>query len=242
MDFRFSGSGIVFRDAAHEDRLKSSGGVLVDLLVKLIVDLFPNNDDVRHGHPPRLSCSDWGESFLLVAEILAQPCHVCARASHFAFLGRRLKKSLGRALGGGRCSGERLRGISDRVGTFALLRFQAPVLVDWEERPTGPRALAQQVSETTSAERVPVAHRLEQSKNRGAIAAIALGLIEGSVGDGEKLLFADFGGDRRNSDAGGDGKHDLAEAAGLLASLEAEVTSLMAAVRRDVRGESARAR
>jgi hypothetical protein len=182
MDFRFSGSGIVFRDAAHEDRLKSSGGVLVDLLVKLIVDLSPNNDDVRHGHPPGLSCSDWGESFLLVAEILAQPCHVCARASHFAFLGRRLKKSLGRALGGGRCSGERLRGISDRVGTFALLRFQAPVLVDWEERPTGPRALTQQVSETTSTERVPVAHRLEQSENRGAIAAIALGLIEGSVG------------------------------------------------------------
>jgi len=57
------------------------------------------------------------------------------------------------------------------------------------------RALAQQVSETASAERVPVAHRLEQSENSGAIAAIALGLIEGSVGDGEKLLFADFGGD-----------------------------------------------
>ena len=37
-------------------------------------------------------------------------------------------------------------------------------------------------------------------------------------------------------------EHDLAEAAGLLASLEAEVTSLMAAVRRDVRGESARAK
>ncbi len=36
-------------------------------------------------------------------------------------------------------------------------------------------------------------------------------------------------------------EHDLAEAAGLLASLEAEVASLMAAVRRDVRGESAHA-
>jgi signal transduction histidine kinase/CheY-like chemotaxis protein/integral membrane sensor domain MASE1 len=37
-------------------------------------------------------------------------------------------------------------------------------------------------------------------------------------------------------------ERDLAEAAGLLASLETEVTSLMAAVRRDVRGESARAK
>jgi hypothetical protein len=37
-------------------------------------------------------------------------------------------------------------------------------------------------------------------------------------------------------------EHDLAEAAGLLASLEAEVASLMAAVRRDVLGESAHAR
>ncbi len=36
--------------------------------------------------------------------------------------------------------------------------------------------------------------------------------------------------------------HDLAEASGRLAYLEAEVASLMAAVRRDVRGESARAR
>jgi HPt (histidine-containing phosphotransfer) domain-containing protein len=36
-------------------------------------------------------------------------------------------------------------------------------------------------------------------------------------------------------------EHDLAEASGRLASLEAEVTSLMAAVRRDVRGDSAHA-
>jgi hypothetical protein len=54
VDFRLSGSGIVSGDAAHQDRLVSSGSVLIDFRVKLIVDFSANDDDVRHGAP---SCS-----------------------------------------------------------------------------------------------------------------------------------------------------------------------------------------
>ena len=104
--------------------------MLVDFRVELIVDFSTNNNDVRRGNPPAAIVLRVARSFRLVEEILAQPCHACARASHFCFSGMRLKKSVGRALGGGRCSGERLRGISDRVGTFALLYFWALVLVD----------------------------------------------------------------------------------------------------------------